>query len=182
MLRTVLAPAADQERLSLRPDAQRDTLNLFNHEGTHHARGNSERLDFSQAKASHMGQSFSSRAAAAPLSASFRVREDKSDIETLLRSCHQGQLDARMSVEEPVIQIADPMVSILAAFYLIPNDYQNELFDDFREAAEAHDLRSLLDTISDWSATAQLYDHPTLASDLRDAIGGREGVADWLPG
>lgn len=80
------------------------------------------------------------------------------------------------------MQIADPIVGILAAFYLIPNNYQNELFDDFREAAEARDLRGLLDAISDWSATAQLYDHPTLASDLRDAIGGRKGVADWLLG
>ena len=69
----------------------------------------------------------------------------------------------------------DPMVAILAAFRLIPDNYQNELFEDFRGAAESHDLRRLLDTISDWAATAQLYDHPTLARDLHEATRHAQG-------
>ena len=79
-------------------------------------------------------------------------------------------------------QNKDPIIEILAAFYSVPDEYHGDLFKDFREAAEAQDLRRLLDTISDWAATAELYAHPTLAVELKEAIGGREGVADWLTG
>ncbi len=94
----------------------------------------------------------------------------------------QGHWHSSMSAEEPAVLTADPMVDILAAFYAIPNEYQADLFNDFKVAADSQDLRSLLDTISDWAATAELYAHPALAADLQDAIGGRRGVADWLPG
>ena len=77
---------------------------------------------------------------------------------------------------------SDPMVGVLAAFAFVPPEYHDDLFNDFREAAESHDLRRLLDTISDWAATAELYANPTLAAEIQEAIGGRKGVADWLTG
>ena len=75
-----------------------------------------------------------------------------------------------------------PIVEILSAFYAIPNQYHADLFDSIREAAESHDLRQLLDAISDWSATAQLYADPDLAAELTRAIGNRKEAADWLSG
>jgi len=166
----------------LRSDLRRDTLNDFNHEALHYIQSRRGGFESSKAKASQMvGLSgYNSLAGLPPLSASFREAQD--DIEALLCSYHRGGLHSPMSAEEPMTLTSDPMVDILAAFYLIPDDYQSELFEDFRGAVEAHDLRRLLDAISDWAATAQLYDHPTLAKDLQEAIGGRKGVADWLPG
>ncbi len=76
----------------------------------------------------------------------------------------------------------DPIVNILSAFYCIPSDYHSDIFHDFCEAAQSQDLRRLLDTISDWAATAELYSQPDLAADLQDATGGRKEAADWLPG
>ena len=64
----------------------------------------------------------------------------------------------------------------------IPDEYHPDLFDSIREAAVSHDLRRLLDTISDWAATAQLYADPDLAAELTEAIGARKGAADWLNG
>lgn len=74
------------------------------------------------------------------------------------------------------------MVGILAAFYSVPAEYHNDLFNDFREAAEARDLRRLLDTISDWAATAELYADKHLAQEVQQAIGERQGATDWLHG
>lgn len=87
-----------------------------------------------------------------------------------------------VSEEEETVFTTDPIVNILAAFYSLPTDHYAALFDDFRDAAEAHDLRRLLDTISDWAATAELYSQSGLAADLQEAIGERKGVADWLHG
>lgn len=77
---------------------------------------------------------------------------------------------------------ADPIVNILAAFYSLPSDYYVNLFNDFRDAAQSQDLRRLLDTISDWAATAELYSQSSLAADLQEAMGERKEVADWLHG
>lgn len=105
------------------------------------------------------------------------------DVANFLQSTYQqDRPSSPMSAEETVVMTADPMVTILAAFYSIPPDYLVDLFNDFQEAAGVRDLRRLLDTISDWSATAELYAHSSLATDLQDAIGGRKGVADWLHG
>jgi len=79
-------------------------------------------------------------------------------------------------------QSEDSIVTILAAFYTIPSEYHADLFSSIREAADAHDLRRLLEAISDWAATAQVYADATLASELTEAIGSRKGVADWLSG
>lgn len=92
------------------------------------------------------------------------------------------QMSSQMSAEEEVVVTADPIVDIMAAFYHLPSGYHADLFNDFRDAAQSHDLRQLLDTISDWAATAELYSHSSLATDLQGAIAGREGVADWLHG
>ena len=67
----------------------------------------------------------------------------------------------------------DPIVEILSAFYAIPNQYHADLFESIREAAESRDLRRLLDAISDWAATAQLYADPDLTTELTDAPGDR---------
>ena len=108
---------------------------------------------------------------------------DKQDVlEKFLKERQTKLLYATMSSESEVVITHDPMVEILNAFYSIPSDYHADLFKDFRDVADAQDLRGLLDAISDWAATAELYAHPSLANDLREAIGGREGVADWLPG
>ena len=56
------------------------------------------------------------------------------------------------------------------------------LFDDFKEAAEAKDLRRLLNTISDWMATAELYADKHLAQEVQQAIEKRREGADWLHG
>ncbi len=87
-----------------------------------------------------------------------------------------------VSEEEETVVTADPIVNTLAAFYSLPTDYHVDLFNDFRDAAESHDLRRLLDTISDWAATAELYSRSSLAADLQEAIGERKGAADWLHG
>ncbi len=76
----------------------------------------------------------------------------------------------------------DPIVAILAAFYSLPEQYHADLFDSIRDAANSHDLRHLLDAISDWAATAQLYANPDLAADLTEAIESRVEVSDWLTG
>ena len=76
----------------------------------------------------------------------------------------------------------DPMVSILAWFAALPADSHEALFADFEDAAKSRNLRSLLDAISDWAATAELYANPEIADEVREAIGGREGVLDWLNG
>ena len=79
-------------------------------------------------------------------------------------------------------QNSDPVVEILDAFYSIPDEYHPDLFSSFRDAADSHDLRRLLEAISDWAATAQLYTNPDLAAGLTEAIGTRKGAADWLTG
>lgn len=94
----------------------------------------------------------------------------------------QHQTRYQMSAEEEAGVTADPIVNILAAFDFLPSDYHADLFNDFQDAAQSHDLRRLLDTISDWAATAELYSHSGLAADLQEAIGKRKGVADWLHG
>lgn len=76
----------------------------------------------------------------------------------------------------------DPMVGVLSAFSSIPAEYHANLFNDFREAAEAKDLRRLLDTISDWAATAELYADEHLAQEVQQAIAGRREVTDWRHG
>ena len=76
----------------------------------------------------------------------------------------------------------DPIIEILSAFYAIPKEYHADLFNSIQSAAESNDLRRLLDTISDWAATAQLYADPNLAADLTEAIGNRKEAADWLTG
>jgi len=107
---------------------------------------------------------------------------DKNLTEFIHSPYQQGHLPTSKKAEESVALTADPMVRILSAFYSIPEEYSVELFTDFRNAAESHDLRRLLDTISDWAATAELYAHSSLAADLQGAIGERKGVADWLHG
>ena len=107
---------------------------------------------------------------------------DKEVVEFLQSTYHRDHFYASMSTDEAVILSTDPIVEILDAFYLIPDDYRTDLFNDFRNAGDARDLRQLLDTISDWAATAELYTHSSLAADLRKAIGGRKGVSDWLHG
>ena len=84
--------------------------------------------------------------------------------------------------EMPPAVAPDLMVGILAAFYSVPDEYHMALFDDFKEAAEAKDLRRLLDTISDWAATAELYADKHLAQEVQQAIEKRRGGADWLHG
>lgn len=167
---------------SHRTNAERDTLSYSSREVFRPTQGGRKGFGPSQAEATHMGGFYGSEPLVANVPHSSPFRDAQGNVEALLGSRHRKGWHSPMSEEEPGIIPVDPMVGILAAFYLIPNEYQDGLFDDFRRAAEAHDLRRLLDTISDWSATAQLYDHPTLASELKDAIGGRKGVADWLPG
>lgn len=76
----------------------------------------------------------------------------------------------------------DPLVPILERFSALPADCLEQLFADFEMAGRNHNLRGLLDAISDWSATAEVYADPTLGAELREAINGREEIADWLPG
>lgn len=76
----------------------------------------------------------------------------------------------------------DPMIEILANFNAIPQEYRSEMFADFRTVATEEDFRGLLDTISDWAATAELHARPSLAKEVEEAIGGRREVGDWLPG
>jgi hypothetical protein len=90
-------------------------------------------------------------------------------------------LSAAMSSEITAVT-TDPIIEILAAFYYIPAKFHTDFFKDFQDAASSHDLRKLLDTISDWAATAELYAQPKLIADLKDAIGDRKEIADWLPG
>ena len=85
-------------------------------------------------------------------------------------------------LEMAPLQTADPLTAILANFRAIPAQYHADLFRDFQDAATAHDLRRLLETVSDWAATAELYASPELAADLTEAIGDRKGAADWLTG
>jgi len=70
----------------------------------------------------------------------------------------------------------------LAVTYSVPDEYHMALFDDFKEAAEAKDLRRLLNTISDWMATAELYADKHLAQEVQQAIEKRREGADWLHG
>ena len=89
-------------------------------------------------------------------------------------------LQDRYALEEmPSVVAPDPMVGILAAFYSVPDEYHTALFNDFREAAEAKDLRRLLDAISDWAATAELYADKHLAQEVQQAIGEGQGLATW---
>lgn len=76
----------------------------------------------------------------------------------------------------------DPLIGILAAFEAIPVQHRDALFADFRKAAEAKDLRRLLDAISDWAATAKRHANPGLAAEVTAARGDRREVADWLRG
>lgn len=76
----------------------------------------------------------------------------------------------------------DPIVPILERFSSLPADCLEQLFSDFETASRDRNLRGLLDAISDWAATAEVYAHPTLGAELREAINGHEGIADWLPG
>lgn len=99
-----------------------------------------------------------------------------------LNEWFRGQQNAPMRKSTPLVFVPDPMVGILSAFYSVPDKYHIDLFNDFREAAEARDLRRLLDTISDWVATAELYADEHLAQEVQQAIGERRGAADWLHG
>ena len=94
----------------------------------------------------------------------------------------QRQQDSAMSTDTRIFLTPDPMVGILSAFYSIPTEYLGDLFHDFDEAAEAKDLRGLLDAISDWSATAELYADEHLTREVNQAINGRQGVTGWLHG
>ncbi len=76
----------------------------------------------------------------------------------------------------------DPLVPILERFSSLPADCLEQLFADFEMAGRNRNLRGLLDAISDWSATAEVCADPTLGAELREAVNGREGIADWLSG
>ena len=78
--------------------------------------------------------------------------------------------------EAPCALTPDPMVDILAAFYAIPSEYHADLFSDFRNAADSGDLRQLLDAISDWAATAELYADAPLMQEVLQAIEKRQGA------
>ncbi len=79
----------------------------------------------------------------------------------------------------------DPLTAVLSAFGSIPEEFLPALFQDFGEAARRGDLRQLLDTISDWAATAEAYQDPEFAEDLDNAIGSTEptveDVAHYTP-
>jgi hypothetical protein len=94
----------------------------------------------------------------------------------------QGQQTAPMRKSTPIVFVPDPMAGILSAFYSVPAKYHYDLFNDFKEAAEARDLRRLLDTISDWAATAELYADKHLAQEVQQAIGERREAAEWRRG
>lgn len=89
---------------------------------------------------------------------------------------------SRNSIISDVSHEDDPIVPILERFLALPADCLEQLFADFETAGRDRNLRGLLDTISDWAATAEVYAHPTLGAELREAINGREGVEDWLTG
>ncbi len=52
-----------------------------------------------------------------------------------------------------------PIVLILERFSALPADCLDQLFADFETASRGRNLRALLDTISDWAATAEVYAH-----------------------
>jgi len=116
----------------------------------------------------------------ASLSGSLPAREDQ--MRHPLSEWFRNQQGSSMSTDARAFLTPDPMVSVLSAFYSIPSEYLGDLFNDFRGAAETEDLRRLLDTISDWSATAELYADEHLAQEVKQAINGRQGVACWLHG
>ena len=68
----------------------------------------------------------------------------------------------------------DPLVTILASFHAIPEGQRKALFESFREAAESEDLRQLLDAISDWAATAEMYADTSLRTEFVTAQAGRK--------
>ena len=76
----------------------------------------------------------------------------------------------------------DPTISFLAAFNALPVPDREAMFEDFRKAATEKDLRQLLDTISDWAATAELYANASLGKEFEQACAGRQEVAEWLTG
>ena len=78
--------------------------------------------------------------------------------------------------ETPCVLTPDPMVNIMAAFYSIPSEYHADLFSDFRNAADSGDLRQLLDAISDWAATAELYADVPLMQEVMQSIENRQGA------
>jgi len=94
----------------------------------------------------------------------------------------EGTFQAPAGGQEARAVIPDPMVGVLSAFSSIPAEYHANLFNDFKEAAEAKDLRKLLDTISDWAATAELYADEHLAQEVKQAIASRQEVTDWRHG
>ena len=102
--------------------------------------------------------------------------------QTLVDAAEPRIQDLYAGREMPPVVAPDPMVGILAAFYSVPAEYHAALFNDFKEAAEAKDLRRLLDTISDWAATAELYTDKHLAQEVQQAIGERREAANWLHG
>jgi len=96
--------------------------------------------------------------------------------QTLIDAAEPRIQDLYAGSEGPPVVISDPMVGVLAAFYSVPAEYHDDLFNDFKEAAEARDLRRLLDTISDWAATAELYADERLAQEVQQAIGEHRGL------
>ncbi len=102
--------------------------------------------------------------------------------QTLIKTAGSSLQNIYADKGTPPVVAPDPMVGILSAFYSVPAQYHADLFNDFKEAAEAKDLRRLLDTISDWAATAELYADAPLAQEVQQAIEGRRGVADCLTG
>ena len=59
--------------------------------------------------------------------------------------------------ETPAVSAPDPIADIRAAFVFLPLEDYPALFTDFRSAANSGDLWRLLNTLSDWTATAQRY-------------------------
>ncbi len=99
-----------------------------------------------------------------------------------LRPSRSNGASASEMSSEPSAAEFDPLVPILGWFAALPSECHEALFADFADAAQKRDLRRLLDAISDWAATAEMYAHPELAEEVRDALGGRKGVLDWLDG
>jgi hypothetical protein len=93
-----------------------------------------------------------------------------------LSKATNGAANRNISAENDVF---NPIVPILVAFNALPVPDREAMFEDFRKAATEKDLRQLLDMISDWAATAELYANPTLHKEFNEAQAGRKEVAEW---
>jgi len=90
-------------------------------------------------------------------------------LNSLLPSRSNGVSPLETSSETSAAEF-DPLVPILGWFAALPSECHEALFADFADAAQKRDLRRLLDAISDWAATAELYAHPELAEEVREAL------------